>query len=62
MIYGQPRLHGDNILLQPIAWVSKSQFYMECHLCQNPIFREDMIFDGYLEKWMWTFTNDLDIC
>ena len=30
---------------------------MGCRLCQNPTFHEDMILDGYLEKWMWTFAK-----
>jgi len=33
------------------------RMHMECCFCQNPTFYKDMILDGYLEKWMWTFTK-----
>ena len=32
---------------------------MEYHLCQNPTFHKDVIIDGYLEKWIWTFAKCL---
>jgi len=38
-------------------WAQEMSPSMGCRLCQNPTFHEDIILDGYLEKWMWTFAK-----